>query len=160
MPTKVKMIKYNFYVNTKHWSKRLKKIDSIVKKILIHKQDLKFSNNVDYCCNFLLTNDNFIRKINKKYKKINKATDVLTFVSKINYKNKKEIRYCDIILSIETIKKDIKINKIEFYNHLTHLIIHSFLHINDFVHNKMKDYLKMRNLEVNILRKLKIENPY
>jgi len=157
---KNKMIKYNFYANTRHWSRRIKKIDSLVKKILIYKKDLKFSNKIDYHCNFIFTNDKFIKKINKKYKNINKTTDVLTFVSKIKYKNKKELRYCDIIFSIGTIKKDIKINNIEFYNHLTHLIIHSFLHINDFVHSKMKDYLKMKNLEINILRKLKIENPY
>ena len=35
-----------------------------------------------------------------------------------------------------------------------------FLHINDFMHNKIKDYLMMKSLEVNILNKLGIQNPY
>ena len=154
------MINYNIHIRTNHWTKRAIKINQIIKKILLYKKELKFLNNTNYYCNFILANDKFIKKLNYKYKKNTKSTDVLTFVSKINYKNKKKEKHCDIIFSIETIKKDIERNNVNFYNHLTHLIIHSFLHINDFMHNKIKDYLMMKSLEVNILNKLGIQNPY
>ena len=81
-------------------------------------------------------------------------------MSKSYKKNKKKEKYCDIILSIDTIKKYIEKNKIDFYDHLTHLFVHSFLHINNFVHNKIKDYLVMSNVEIKILKKMNIKNPY
>ena len=154
------MINYTIFSKTNHWPRRVKKIDAAIDKILIHKKDLKFVNSINYFCNFILANDLFIKSFNKKFNNINKSTDVLTFVSSLNFNNKKAEKYCDIIFSIETILYDAKQNNINFYNHLTHLIIHSFLHINDYVHDKIKDYLIMRNIEINILKQLGINNPY
>ena len=154
------MIYYTISSKTNHWPRRVKKIDTAIGKILIHKKDLKFVNSINYFCNFILANDLFIKSFNKKFNNINKSTDVLTFVSSLNFNNKKEEKYCDIIFSIETILYDAKNNNINFYNHLTHLIIHSFLHINDYVHNKIKDYLVMKNIEINVLKQLGINNPY
>ena len=152
------MIQYTISSKTNHWPRRINKINKEIKRILIYKNDLKFSNNINYYCNFILANDSFIKKLNFKYKKINQSTDVLTFVSKLNFKNKKNEKHCDIIFSIETILKDVKKNKTEFYSHLNHLIIHSFLHVNDYVHSKIKDYLVMQNIENNVLKRLQIYN--
>ena len=75
---------------------------------------------------------------------------VLTFVNSIkNYKGKKET-YCDIFFSAETIKKDAKKNRISFYDHITHLMIHCFLHVNGYDHKKETDFIKMKNLEEKI----------
>ena len=73
---------------------------------------------------------------------------------------KKTRKICDIFLSAETILKDSKINKTNFYDHLTHIILHSFLHINGFVHNKINDFVKMKKEEIKVLKKLSISNPY
>ena len=154
------MINYTISSKTNRWTKRIKKIDEIVIQILFYKKDLKFIKNVNYYCDFILANDRFIRDLNKKYRKVNQPTDVLTFVSKLNMNNKKEDRHCDIVFSIETISNDAKNNHINFYNHLAHLIIHSFLHINEFLHHNIRDYLIMKNIEINILKKLGIANPY
>ena len=154
------MIKYNILSKAINWNKRVKKIDNIVKNILIYKKELKFLNNINYECNFVLANDSFVKKLNNKYKNTNKPTDVLTFISTIDFKNKKKEKYCDIIFSIETIMKDSKENKTDFYDHITHLIIHSFLHINNYIHDKINDYLKMKKIEINVLKKIGIDNPY
>ena len=68
--------------------------------------------------------------------------------------------YCDIFFAAETIKKDAKLNLISYYDHITHLIIHCFLHVNGYDHKKNSDYLKMKNLERNILKNLDIKDPY
>ena len=154
------MIYYTLSSKTNHWSRRIKKIDNLINEILVYKKKLKFVSNINYYCNFILANDLFIKNLNRKFKNSNKSTDVLTFVYKLNYNNKKEERHCDIIFSIETISNDARVNNIVFYNHLTHLIIHSFLHINDYLHKKIKDYLTMKNIEINILKQLGISNPY
>ena len=101
-----------------------------------------------------------IKKMNLQFRKINKSTDVLTFVSKVNINMKKPRKICDIFLSAETILKDSKINEINFYDHLTHIIVHSFLHINGFVHKKINDFVQMKNEEIKVLKKLSISNPY
>ena len=154
------MINYTISSTTNKWTKRIRKIDDIVIQILVYKKDLKFIKNINYYCDFILTNDRFIKDLNKKFRKVNQPTDVLTFVSKLSMKNKKEDRHCDVVFSIETILNDAKKNNVNFYNHLTHLIIHSFLHINNFLHNNIRAYLIMINTEINILKKLGIANPY
>ena len=154
------MIDYTISSTTKRWTKRIRKIDEIVIQILVYKKDLKFIKNINYYCDFILANDRFITALNKKFRKVDQPTDVLTFVSKLSMKNKKEDRHCDVVFSIETILNDSKKNNVNFYNHVTHLIIHSFLHMNDFLHNNIRDYLIMKNTEINILKKLGITNPY
>ena len=84
------MINYTISSKTNRWTKRIKKIDEIVIQILFYKKDLKFIKNVNYYCDFILANDRFIKDLNKKYRKVNQPTDVLTFVSKLNMNNKKE----------------------------------------------------------------------
>ena len=76
-----------------------------------------------------------------------------------NNKNENEM-YCDIFFSAEMIKKDAKNNLINFYDHITHLIIHCFLHVNGYDHKKKSDFLKMKKLEEKILLQLNIESPY
>ena len=154
------MIDYTISSTTYRWTKRIRKIDEIVIQILVYKKDLKFIKNINYYCDFILADDRFIKDLNKKFKKVNQPTDVLTFVSKLSMKNKKEDRHCDVVFSIETILNDAKKNNVNFYNHLTHLIIHSFLHINDFLHDNIRDCLIMKNIEIHILKKLGIANPY
>ena len=58
------------------------------------------------------------------------------------------------------IKKDAKKNFINFYDHLTHLIIHCFLHVNGHDHKINSDFLKMKKLEKEILNNFNIRDPY
>ncbi len=147
-------IETNFFCQSKHWPKRMKRIKKIVKKILVF-NNLGFKKKKFYFLNFVFVDEKNIRRINKKYRNKNKITDVLTFVN--NYKN--EI-YCDIFFSAETIKNEAKYNFIDYYNHITHLIIHCFLHVNGYDHKKNSDFIKMKKLEEKILNKLKIDSPY
>jgi probable rRNA maturation factor len=154
-----KKIQINFFCKSNLWSRRMVKIREIAKKV-IKIDDLKFIRNNFYVLNLVFVDDKNIKKINKEYRKKNKTTDVLTFVNSI--KNNKNINetYCDIFFSAETIKKDAKKNIINFYDHITHLMIHCFLHVNGYDHKKETDFIKMKNLEEKILMKFDIESPY
>ncbi len=152
-------IKTNFFCKSNHWSKRMLKIKEIVKNI-IKINDLNFKKNNSYILNLIFIDDKNIKNINKTYRKKNHTTDVLTFVNFIkNNKNKNET-YCDIFFSAETIKKDAKKNLINFYDHLTHLIIHCFLHVNGYDHKKDSEFMKMKKLEEKILMNFDIKSPY
>ena len=152
-------INYRIIIRSNHWPRRFEKVKKIVKRIFKYKRILKFDYKSVYFCNIVLMNDLLIKKFNKQYRKQNKFTDVLTFVS--DFKKSSVIeKHCDIIISAETALKDAKKSKKNFYDHFAHLIIHSILHINGYSHNSKKKFLSMKNKEIKILHKLGISNPY
>ena len=154
-----KKIQINYFCKSNHWSKRMLKIKQIVKNI-IKIDELGFKKNNSYILNLIFVDDKKIKNINKTYRKKNQNTDVLTFVNFIkNNKNENET-YCDIFFAAETITKDAKKNLVNFYDHITHLIIHCFLHVNGYDHKKKSEFLKMKKLEEKILMYLDIESPY
>jgi probable rRNA maturation factor len=154
------VIKFFLFCQSKHWPARVKKVDILVKNINYFNNELKFNKAIDYYCNIILTNDESIKKMNFKFLKKNKTTDILTFVSDVNFKRNKKQKICDIFLSAETIISDANKNNVNFYSHLTHLLIHSFLHINGYVHDKLIDFKKMQKIEIKVLNKIGIDNPY
>ena len=154
-----KKIQTNFFCKSNYWSKRMLRIKAIVKKV-IKIDDLDFKKNNFYILNLVFVDDNKIKNVNKLYRKKNKTTDVLTFVNYIKKNKNMNEAYCDIFFAAETIKKDAKLNLINYYDHITHLIIHCFLHVNGYDHKKKSDFLKMKKLEEKILMQLDIESPY
>ncbi len=154
-----KKIQTNFFCKSKHWPKRVNRIKKIVNNILKNK-NLGFSSKNIYFLNMIFVNDKLMKKINKIYKKKNKPTDVLTFVNWIKNKNNQPEAYCDIFFSADTIKNDAKKNFLSFYDHITHLIIHCFLHVNGYDHKNNTDFIKMKKLEEKILEELNIKSPY
>ena len=152
-------VNHTIIIKSNHWPRRLVKVEKIIRRIIRYKKLLKFNYNTSYYCNIVLMNDFLIKKFNYSYKRKNKSTDVLTFISNIK-KNSVIEKHCDIIISAETAFKDAKKSKKNFYDHFAHLIIHSILHINGYSHNSKKKFLLMKNKEIKILHKLGISNPY
>ncbi|MFM6973128.1 MAG: rRNA maturation RNase YbeY, partial [Alphaproteobacteria bacterium] len=83
------------------------------------------------------------------------------FGLKNSLKNQKFFFLGDLIFGLEYIENHCKANKIDFNAHLTHLILHGLLHIIGYDHEiGEKDAKIMEALEIKILKKLKINNPY
>ena len=154
-----KKIEINYFCKSNLWSRRMKKIKNIVSKIILIEK-CSFKKNTSYFLNLIFIDNKNIRAINKTYRKKNLPTDVLTFVTTLNNKISKKEKYCDIFFSAEMINKDAKKNLINFYDHLTHLIIHCFLHVNGYDHKINADFLKMKKLEKEILNNFNIRDPY
>ena len=155
----IKMIKLEYFCNSKKWPRRLEKIKQISKNS-IKCSNIYFNKKYNFYLNLILSNDEKMIELNKKYKKKKKTTDVLTFVLEINNKKLGKKKFCDIFFSADTIEKYAKKHNISFYEHFNHLLIHSFLHINGYKHYKLIDNNKMKKAEVSILKKLGIKNPY
>ena len=153
------MINHSVIIKSNHWPRRLSEIEKILSNILKYERYFSFNKKVIYFCNLVLMNDHLIKKFNKLYKKNNKSTDVLTFILNVK-KNRVIEKHCDIMISAETLTKDAKKNKKTFYEHFTHLIVHSFLHINGYNHDNNKNFLIMQKKEIIILKKIGISNPY
>ena len=132
-----------------------------VVKILEYKLNKK--NTIELSITF--TNDEEIQKINSEYRGIDKPTNVLSFPLfekefLKEYQKSPYIGLGDIILSIDTLQKEAKEQDKDFNEHLTHLIVHSLLHLFGYDHIKDDEAEVMENLEAKILNEMNIANPY
>ena len=155
----MKNIKVDFFSESKKWPRRVPRIKIITKKT-INKMKSYFKNDFIFEVNIILTDKSKMIKLNKIYKNKQSDTDVLTFITKNSNKYVGNILYCDIFFSIDTIEKFIRRNKISIYDHFNHLLIHSFLHINGYNHNKNLEFKKMKKEEIKILGSFGINDPY
>ena len=150
----MKMIKVNIEQNNKSWNKNIKNPKKYFKiKLRKISKIVKFLRNKNITFTILLTSSNKIKRLNKKFRKINKPTDVLSFpfFSKNNLKlYKKKISYIgDIAVSYEILNKRAKKNN--FFLEFDKVWVHGFLHLVGYDHIKNKDYFKMRKIEKTIL---------
>ena len=146
------MIKVNVILNNIIWKKYLKNPHSFIdKKIrLLNKKNKLYKKNT-LICSLLLSGTKEIKKLNKKFRKRNKSTDVLSFPfheknrldSKI--KKEKEIYLGDIIVNLNKIKN--KNNKIKFKDEFNKLWIHGLVHLFGHQHKKKKDFQIMDKIE-------------
>lgn len=112
-----------------------------------------------------LTNSENIRKINKEYRNIDKATDVLSFpmyekeeleekIAKQHYEHEDVLG--DIVISIEKVEEQAKEYGHSFERELSYMIVHGFYHLMGYDHIEEEDKKKMRPKEEKILNTLKI----
>jgi len=66
----------------------------------------------------------------------------------------------DIVLSRETIALEASNKAVSFEAHLTHLIIHGWLHLQGFDNQTDDTAAEMEAIEIAALAKLGIDNPY
>lgn len=74
----------------------------------------------------VLVNQDKIKELNRKYRKKNKATDVLSF------------ELGDVIICLPEVKKNAKRYQITFQKELTRVLIHGILHLLGYDHKKTK----------------------
>ncbi len=102
----------------------------------------------------VFTDDKEVQGLNKKFRHQDKPTNVLSFPSE----EKEELG--DIILAYETVQKEAVESGISLLHHTLHLIVHGFLHLLGYDHEKEEAAEKMETLEIQILESLNIANPY
>jgi probable rRNA maturation factor len=66
----------------------------------------------------------------------------------------------DIAIAYEVCKTEAIVSNIKFEDHVCHLIIHSVLHLLGFDHEEEENAVEMEKIEVQVLAKLGISNPY
>ena len=104
----------------------------------------------------VLTDDSTIRALNRDWRGVDKATNVLAFPTK----GAPAGHLGDIVLAFETIAREARSERKPLAHHLAHLAVHGFLHLVGYDHERPKGALAMERTERKILRQLGIADPY
>ena len=102
----------------------------------------------------VLADDALIQGLNKQYRGKDKPTNVLSFPQD------EEFSLGDIVLALETIEKEAREQNKTFRDHVIHLTVHGTLHLLGHDHENPDEAADMEELEIRILHKLGINNPY
>ena len=111
----------------------------------------------------MLTDDATIRTLNKDFRGIDKATNVLSFPApEIGGAEEHDAPRAlgDIAIAYETLRREADDGAKPFLNHLSHLAVHGFLHLIGYDHETDDEAEEMETLEVAILAQLGIPDPY
>ncbi|MBR4323587.1 rRNA maturation RNase YbeY [Treponema sp.] len=86
----------------------------------------------------LFCNDEYIHELNKNYRDIDSATDILSFENGEKYKDDEGewLSAGDIALSLETLPKNADYFKVSENEELKRLLIHGVLHLNGYDHGE------------------------
>ena len=112
-----------------------------------------------------LTNPENIRDINKSYRNVDNATDVLSFpmfekdeIEQIINNRKDEVKDVlgDIVISLQRVKEQAEEYGHSFQRELAYMVVHGFYHLMGYDHMTEEEKQVMRAKEENILQKLNI----
>jgi probable rRNA maturation factor len=137
------MISIDVVSESNLWSKKIKKtnvfFNSLVKDFPKKYRFIKKKVSLT----ILLSNNKNIKKLNKKFRNKDKATDVLSFPSEKKINIKKSPYIGDIVISYDFMNKPKVLSILEFKDKVTKIFIHGFLHLLGHDHIKLKDFKAM-----------------
>ena len=145
------MIKANVILDHSQWINKIKNPNLYLKKKLSKLSKISYFKKKKKEFSILLTNNKNMKKLNFKFRKKNKPTDVLSFPLK-NYLINRRLYIGDIAISYEIINKRSKLSN--FFQEFDKMWIHGYFHLSGYDHKKLKDFKKMSKKENSVLNYL------
>jgi probable rRNA maturation factor len=147
-------LKIDVLVDCDRWEDTVK-LKSIVRRAVKRAAAATGTTGVELA--IVLTDDSAIRMLNRDWRGIDAATNVLSFPAKDTHGDR---HLGDIVLAFETIAREARGERKPFADHVAHLAVHGYLHLVGYDHEQDKDATAMENVEREILRQLAIPDPY
>lgn len=107
----------------------------------------------------LLTNDEGMRRLNKRYRRIDAPTNVLSFPPASGPHSAGPL-LGDVVLAAETVRRQAALAEKALEEHMAHLLVHGVLHLLGYDHEAADEAEEMEELERVALRKMGIADPY
>ena len=148
-------------------------LEAIIEKVIQKCFEVEHINPTSLYICVTLTNPKNIREINKKYRNIDKETDVLSFpmfekdeldkliatnlLKTFNLKNGAlQDIMGDIIISIERVEEQAQEYGHSFEREFAYMLVHGFYHLRGYDHMVEEEKAQMREKEENVLSQLNI----
>jgi probable rRNA maturation factor len=136
--------------------KQVKSVRSAARKIVRKVFSLQRPPVSDPCeVSLLLCGDDRIRELNRRWRNIDKATNVLSFQSKDFTPV-----LGDIAISYQTVEREAQLERRPFVDHFAHMVVHGCLHLLGYDHASEDEAITMEKLERDILQSLGVPDPY
>ena len=128
----------------------------IIKKVLEH--GLNKLGVDEAIFNIIIVDNNYIHKLNKEYRNIDRETDVITFALEDDKTFNPSIRVLgDVYISVEKAKSQSEEYGHSFLRELCFLAVHGMLHLLGYDHIKKEEEEKMFKLQEVILDEMDIK---
>jgi len=108
----------------------------------------------------VFTDDAHVRRLNRQYRGKDSRTNVLSFPAPAARPGVVGPLLGDVVLAHETVAREADEQGLAFDAHLTHLIIHGFLHLLGYDHEEEGEAAVMEGMETRVLGHLGIADPY
>src|SRR5262245_56277405 len=108
----------------------------------------------------VLADDSAIRALNRDWRGLDAPTNVLSFPAKSRRRGSGTPHIGDIIIAYQTTAREATAEGKPFKHHLAHLAVHGFLHLLGYDHKTNRDAHNMERLEIEILARLDVPDPY
>jgi probable rRNA maturation factor len=107
-----------------------------------------------------LADDAHIRQLNARWRGLDKATNVLSFPAADAARIEEARLLGDIVLAFETVAREAEAEGKPIVDHYRHLVVHGFLHLIGFDHERDDEAQRMEAMETRILARLGVADPY
>jgi probable rRNA maturation factor len=108
----------------------------------------------------ILSDDEAIRTVNRKWRGLDRSTNVLSFPAAKIAPPATPRHLGDVVLAYETIERECVRERKSFPDHLAHLAVHGFLHLLGYDHESDREADAMETEERAILAALGVPDPY
>lgn len=109
----------------------------------------------------LLADDAAVRALNRQHRGQDKSTNVLSFpIGDADGGGDMPVMLGDVVLASGVVAREASAQGKPIDAHLRHLVVHGVLHLLGYDHETDPDAESMESLEVEILEKLAVPNPY
>ena len=154
------MIKVDVLVNNREWNEYISNPNIYLKnKLKKAEKTINILKNNKLNFTILLSGNNEIKKLNKKFREKNKTTDILSFpfhekkkLQKLIKSKKNTIYLGDIIINLNKINK--KSEKSVFSEYFDKIWIHGLTHLLGHCHKSNRDFVIMQKLERKIIKSI------
>ena len=149
------------------WMRALPDFNDFVAKVVY--EAIRSSGRVfsDSEVSVVLSDDRELRILNKEYRGIDRATNVLSFPGEGVDEDEDSFTFLgrprmlgDILLAFETTQREAAAEGKALRDHVAHLLVHGALHLLGYDHERDADAEVMERLERDILEKMGIADPY